>query len=308
MTETPVDTDAAPPTGGDAIPTRCGYVAIVGPPNVGKSTLMNAIVGERLSIVTSKPHTTRSRVLGIITDPNRAVQVIFQDTPGIVREPRYRLQEAMMTQIARSLEDANVVLAMYDYEGRDPDIVELTNTTVAASGKPVITVVNKIDKAKADVDISGFPEGAMGISALRGVGMRELGDAIAEKLPQSPYLYPEETLADQPERFFVAELIRETIFDKMRKEVPYTTAVAIDQFTERSPKDYIAASILVDRDSQKGIMIGKGGAMLKEIGRISRGKIEEFLERGVFLELFVKVKKDWMKKDSDLRELGYLES
>ena len=307
MTDTPVGLPLASEAEDGSI-TRCGYAAIVGPPNVGKSTLMNAIVGERLSIVTPKPHTTRARVLGIISDPNRRVQVIFQDTPGIVKEPRYRLQEAMMAQISKSLEDADVVLAMYDYGKRDADLVALTRAMVEGTGKPVVHVVNKIDLADGEVDLAGYPEGAFGISALHGVHMRELGDRIAEHLPPGPYLYPEDTLADQPERFFVAELIRETIFDKMRKEVPYTTAVAIDEFVERSPKDYIAASILVDRDSQKGIMIGKGGSMLKEIGRLSRAKVEEFLEREVFLELFVKVKKDWMKKDADLRELGYLES
>ncbi len=306
MTEIPIDTEPRPDPASESA-TRCGYVAIVGPPNVGKSTLMNAIIGERLSIVTPKPHTTRARVLGIITDPNRQAQVIFQDTPGIVREPRYRLQEAMMAQISRSLEDADVILAMYDYAERDPDVVSLARELVESARKPVIHAVNKIDLAKGDVDLNGFPEGALPISALRGVNMRELGDRIAGELPTGPYLYPEDTLADQPERFFVAELIRETIFDKMRKEVPYTTAVQVDEFIERSPKDYIAASILVDRDSQKGIVIGKGGSMLKEIGRLSREKIEGFLERGVFLELFVKVKKDWMKKDADLRELGYLE-
>ena len=299
-----------PATGDDEVvkPTRCGYVAIVGPPNVGKSTLMNSLVGERLSIVTPKPHTTRTRVLGIITDPNRQVQVIFLDTPGIVPEPRYKLQEAMIRQIDRSLEDADLVLAMFDYSRRDKDAVERTVNLAQRAGKPVVHILNKIDTAGADdPDMSLYPEGTIPLSALKGLNLLPLGDAISDALPLGPYLYPEDTLADQPERFFVAELIRETIFEKTKKEIPYTTAVCIDEFVERQPKDFIRATILVDRDSQKGIMIGKGGAMLKEIGRLSRQKIETFLERGVYMELFVKVKKDWMKKDSDLRELGYLE-
>ena len=289
-------------------PTKCGYVAIVGPPNVGKSTLMNALVGERLSIVTPKPHTTRTRVLGIITDPNRQVQVIFLDTPGMVLEPKYRLQVAMTQHIDRSLEDADVVLAIFDCERPDPAAVERTVNLVTAVGKPVVYVLNKIDTLMdGEPDMSAYPEGTIPISGLKELNLPALGDAISAALPIGPYLYPEDTLADQPERFFVAELIRETIFEKMRKEIPYTTAVIIEEYVERQPKDFVRATILVDRDSQKGIVIGKGGAMLKTIGRISREKIETFLERGVYMELFVKVKKDWMKKDIDLRELGYME-
>jgi len=287
--------------------TKCGYVTIVGPPNVGKSTLMNALVGERLSIVTPKPHTTRGRVLGIITDPNRQTQVIFLDTPGMVERPRYRLQEAMVRQIRRSLDDADVVLAMFDYEKHDPAIIARTIELAEQVEKPVVYVLNKIDLAPDEADLEPYPEGTLAISALHQVNLAPLGGRITEHLPHGPYLYPPETLADQPERFFVAELIRETIFDLMKQEIPYTTAVAIDDFVERHPKDYVRATILVDRDSQKGIMIGKKGAQLKEIGRRSREKIETFLERGVYLELYVKVKKDWMKKDADLKELGYLD-
>ena len=247
-------------------------------------------------------------MLGIITDPNRQVQVIFLDTPGMVLEPKYRLQVAMTQHIDRSLEDADVVLAIFDCERPDPAAVERTVNLVAAIGKPVVYVLNKIDTLRdEDPDMSAYPEGTIPISGLKRVNLLALGDAISSSLPVGPYLYPEDTLADQPERFFVAELIRETIFEKMRKEIPYTTAVIIEEYVERQPKDFVRATILVDRDSQKGIVIGKGGAMLKTIGRISREKIEAFLERGVYMELFVKVKKDWMKKDTDLRELGYME-
>ena len=287
--------------------TRCGYVAIVGAPNSGKSTLMNALVGERLSIVTPKPHTTRNRVLGIITDPNRKAQVIFLDTPGFIREPRYRLQEVMAGQITRSLHDCDVVLALFDLEKDDPNIRKNILRAVEESGKPAIFLLNKVDAVESEPDYSLYPDGAIAISALHELNLGPLGDAIAAHLPVGPYLYPPETIAEQPERFFVAELIRETIFEQMKLEVPYTTAVGIDEFVERDPKDFIHATILVDRDSQKGIMIGKGGAQLKRIGQFSRSKIEEFLGRPVYLELHVRVKRDWMKQDSALRDLGYLE-
>jgi len=283
-------------------------VAIIGPPNVGKSTLMNALVGERLSIVTPKPHTTRTRVLGIITDPHRNAQVVFLDTPGMVEAPRYRLQEAIARQIERSLRDADVALAMFDYSWADPATITRTTRLARSTGKPVVHVLNKIDLARTQLDLSAYPEGTIPISALHGANMRALGDAIAEKLPEGPFLYPPDTLAMQPERFFVAELIRETVFELTKKEVPYTSAVAVEQFVERRPKDYVQATILVDRDSQRGIMIGRKGERLKKIGAVSRKKVEEFLGRPVYLELFVKVKPDWMKRESDLRELGYLEA
>jgi len=315
--EGPAAPDAATPVASvpqpeEEQPTRCGYVAIVGQPNVGKSTLMNSLVGERLSIVTPKPHTTRTRVLGIITDPNRRAQVIFLDTPGMVETPRYRLQEAMANVIRRSMRDSDVVLALFDYTRPDPDLVARTVELVRGAGKPTIYAVNKIDLAPGELDMSPYPEGTLPISALFELNMPALGDAITAKLPLGPYLYPLDALADQPERFFVAELIRETIFEEMDKEIPYTTAIAIEQFIERHAelpgrKDYINATILVDHDSQKGIMIGKGGAKLKRIGRLSREKIERFLERPVYLELYVKVKRDWMKREADLRELGYLD-
>ena len=299
------------PTHGPLLPedtpgTRCGYVAIIGPPNVGKSTLMNALIGERLSIVTPKPHTTRTRVLGIVTDPNRQVQVIFLDTPGMVDSPRYRLQEAMVGQIHRSLEDADAVLAMFDYTKTGPTLIEHTIRLAASADAPAIYVLNKIDLARDDPDMAHYPDGTIPVSALHEINLAPLAAAITEALPWGPYLYPKEALADQPERFFVAELIRETIFDQMRKEIPYTTAVAIDDFVEREPKHLVSATILVDHDSQKGIMIGRSGRQLKRIGQLSREKIEAFLEHPVYLELYVKVKRDWIKKDKDLRDLGYL--
>jgi GTP-binding protein Era len=286
---------------------RCGYIAIVGPPNTGKSTLMNSLVGERLSIVTPKPHTTRTRVLGIITDPNRNTQAIFLDTPGMVAAPRYRLQETMVEHIHRSIRDADVILAMFDYTKPDPSLIQHTVDLATVPDKATVFVVNKVDLAEKAVDLSLYPEGTIPISALHELNLRPLGDAITEHLPVGPFLYPPETIAQQPERFFVAELIRETIFLCMKEEIPYTTAVVVDQFIERTPKDFINVSILVDRDSQKGIMIGKKGEQLKQIGQQSRAKIEEFLGRPVYLELYVKVKRDWMKKDGELRDLGYLE-
>jgi GTPase len=291
----------------DSEQTRCGYVAIVGAPNTGKSTLMNALIGERLSIVTPKPHTTRNRVLGIITDPNVQAQVIFLDTPGLILKPRYRLQEAMVGQIDRSLVDCDVVLALLDYERPEPSLIGMIDKFVEKSGKPAVYVLNKVDLAKEEVDLSEYPEGTLAISALQHLNLGALGVAITEHLPVGPYLYPPDSISDQPERFFVAEFIRETIFDEMRMEIPYTTAVSIDDFTERKPKDFIRATILVDRESQKGIMIGKNAVQLKRIGQLSRQKIEEFLGREVYLELHVGVKRDWMKKDASLRDLGYLD-
>ena len=287
--------------------TRCGYAAIVGAPNSGKSTLMNAIVGERLSIVTSKPHTTRGRVLGIITDPNLAAQVIFLDTPGLIAEPRYRLQEVMVNEVRRSLVDSDVVLVLFDYAQDRLETREQLAELARESGKPLVHVLNKIDLASGEPDLSDYPEGTIPISALMGANLAPLGQAIAKSLPAGPYLYPPDALADQPERFFAAEFVRETVFDETREEIPYTTAVRVDEFIERQPKDYISATILVDRDSQKGIIIGKGGGQLKRIGQISRRKIEEFIGRSVYLELHVRVKRDWMKQDSALRDLGYLE-
>ncbi len=287
--------------------TKCGYVAIVGAPNVGKSTLLNCLIGEHLSIVTPKPHTTRTRVMGIVTDPNRQVQAIFLDTPGMVESPRYRLQDAMVGEIDRSLTDADAVLAIFDCGRANPEIVSRTVELAATSQAPVIHLLNKIDLARDEPDMSMFPEGTIPISALHQLNMSKVGDAISEVVPPGPYLYPPDALADQPERFFVAELIRETIFDQMRKEIPYTAAVAIDDFVEREPKHLVSATILVDHDSQKGIMIGRGGKQLKSIGQVSRKKIEAFLGHPIYLELYVKVKRDWIKKDKDLRELGYLD-
>jgi GTP-binding protein Era len=225
----------------------------------------------------------------------------------MVETPRYRLQEAMVTQIERSLRDADIALALFDYSQPDGPIINRTVQLARSTGKRCIFALNKIDLATDELDLSPYPEGTIPISALEQINMRSLGDAIAERLPEEPFLYPPDVLATQPERFFVAELVRETVFDLTRKEVPYTSAVAVEQFIERRPKDYVQATIYVEHDSQKGIMIGHRGAHLKRIGEVSRRKIEEFLGRPVYLELYVKVKQDWMKRDSDLRELGYLE-
>ncbi len=225
----------------------------------------------------------------------------------MVEAPRYRLQEAMAAQIERSLRNADVALALFDYSRPDQPLIQRAVDLAQGTGKPAVYVVNKIDLAEAEVDLSAYPVGTIPISALHEINLRTVGDAIYECLPEEPFLYPPDVLATQPERFFVAELVRETVFDLTREEVPYTSAVAVEQFVERQPKDYVQATIYVDRDSQKGIMIGQRGARLKKIGQISRSKIEEFLGRPVYLDLYVKVKRDWMKKDSDLRELGYLE-
>lgn len=297
----------------DEGPTRSGYVAILGKPNVGKSTLFNALVGERLSIVTPKPQTTRQRVLGIAT--GRACQMIFLDTPGML-DPKYRLQEAMARHVERSVNDADVLLVMLDAAHFDGSFDAQVQRALGRSRVSNVVALNKIDRvskeeaARMEDELRGRlldADAAVPVSALYGINVDVLRAAVEERLPLGPYLYPPEMIADQPERFFVAELIREGIFTALHQEVPYSAAVKIEEFKDREKgKTYISAVIFVERESQKGIVIGAKGTMLKRIGRGVRPHIEAFLDRPVYLELWVKVRGNWRKKDSDLREFGYL--
>jgi len=282
-------------------------VALIGKPNVGKSTLMNALVGRKLSIVTAKPQTTRHRILGILSEDD--YQVIFLDTPGIVN-PRYRLQEAMMHSVTDAINDADLLLFMADATQDRPDTISLDHI----GNRPALLVINKMDLinrevalplVKAYTELRAF-EGIIPISALKAQNLDLLRKAIIERLPEGPPFYPKDMISEHPERFFVAEIVREKIFEQFRQEVPYSTQVNIVSYEERpDKKDFINAEIVVERDSQKGILIGKGGSALKRIGTAARTDIEAFLDKPVFLQLHVKVRDSWRNKDTFLRSYGY---
>lgn len=286
---------------------RSGYVALVGKPNVGKSTLMNALVGRKLSIVTSKAQTTRHRVLGILSDDDS--QIIFLDTPGII-QPRYKLQESMMHAVGGALQDADLAVFLAEATREDPDALSLEKL----GGTPAILAINKMDLVpqekvlplvEAYLEQRDFDE-VIPISALNGHNLDALLAAIKERLPLGPPFYPKEMISEHPERFFITEIIREKIFERYRQEIPYSTTVNIVTYEERPDgKDLIDAEIVVERQTQKGILIGKGGQALKRVGMEARKDIEDFLGRGVFLKLFVKVRDDWRNRDTLLRSYGY---
>ncbi len=292
-------------------PVRVGYVALVGKPNVGKSTLANALLRFKLPIVTPKPQTTRHRVLGILSEPG--CQVILLDTPGLI-QPRYALQAAMMRAAERAIAEADVVVCLLDASApvQEDDLDTIAN--LRARNKIVLIALNKIDlvpKASLLPVIAQlaqqFPEAEIiPISALQHHGLDELKQAILQRLPEGVPLYPEDQVTEHPERFFVAEIIREKIFERYGEEIPYATAVGIDEFKERPEgKDFISARIVVERPSQKAILIGKGGQALKALGKAARLEIEQFLGRPVFLKLWVAVREKWRSDDTLLREYGY---
>jgi GTP-binding protein Era len=287
---------------------KSGYVSIIGKPNVGKSTLLNRLIDVKLSIVSSKPQTTRHRVLGILTEGD--YQCYFLDTPGLI-SPHYELQKVMMDQIKRAVDDADVILWMIDpWHTREDETHALVRSLTK---KSIICCINKVDlvaksrilpiiKAIENMNI----ENIVPVSALTGDGVQNLKQVLFAHLPEGPFLYPTEDISDSPERFFVAEIIREQVFNQFSKEVPYASCVVIDEFKEREKgKNYIRALIYVERESQKGILIGKHGAALKKVGADARRQIEEFLGRAVYLELWVKVKPKWRKDKKFLKEIGY---
>ena len=293
---------------------RTGYVAIVGEPNVGKSTLMNALIGQKISIVTSKPQTTRHRILGILT--GERYQIVFLDTPGLLK-PRYLLHEAMMGFARSAMEDADLILYMIQtsdsLKGGGSEH-EVGLQFLRTSTKPVFLVINKIDLVKRE-EILGmiglysekypFKE-IFPISALNLDGTAELLQSIVNELPAHPPFYPVDIVSEHKERFFVSEIIREKIFETFRDEIPYSTTVDIVEFREQAGrKDVVHAEIYVERDSQKGILIGKQGKALKQLGELARKEIEDFLGRPVFLELHVKVREKWREKQEWLKRLGY---
>lgn len=299
MTEHPVKTAAE---------FRAGICAIVGLPNVGKSTLLNQLIGERLSIVTHKAQTTRQRLLGIYSD--HLHQAVFVDTPGLL-EPRYALHESMQAEAERARTDADVLVYVVDV-GWDRSRAH-AGGYICPRGVPSILCLNKMDRLPRDglADLESGQSGpgtwhtTVRTTATSGAGVEDLRRAILDLLPESPPLYPADEIAAAPVRFFAAELIRETCFEELADEIPYATAVQIDTFRETGDPVYVAALIYVEKESQKGIVIGRGGSMIKTIGRRSREKIEQLIDRPVYLDLRVKVIPNWRRRPGSLKLLGY---
>lgn len=290
---------------------RCGYAAILGKPNVGKSTLLNSILDFKLSIVTPKPQTTRHRILGIYNDASS--QVIFLDTPGLI-SPKYKLHEFLNLAAKSAASDADVLLMLLDAREASADELATLPVDLSHFAKPIVLCLNKIDLMEKNallpkIDaLSKLPflREIVPISALKKDGTDRLLACLQAYLPASPPLYPPDQLSVAPERFFASELIREKIFLRFGDEVPYSTAVLIEEFIERpGKKDYIRARVLVERESQKAILIGKGGRALKAVGSAARQAIEAMLERPIFLELIVSVRPKWRQSERELRRLGY---
>lgn len=288
---------------------RAGFVSIVGKPNVGKSTLMNRMVGERLSIITAKAQTTRHRIMGMINGPD--FQIVYSDTPGILK-PQYELHKSMMRFVKDSLEDADVVLFVTElndtYSPEDESLGLLRRTEA-----PVLLLINKVDQAKGNEvvdkikewEASGLATEVIPVSALENLNIAKVFDAIISRLPQHPPFFPKDELTDKPEKFFAAEIIREKIFLNYKKEVPYSTEVVIESFKEEEEIIRIRAEIYVERQTQKGIIIGKAGESLKKVGMQARADMEAFFAKQVHLETFVKVQADWRKKELSLNRFGY---
>lgn len=290
--------------------TRSGFVAIIGKPNVGKSTLLNTFIGEELSIVTPKPQTTRNCITGIYTKDS--VQIVFIDTPGIL-EPKYQLQYFMKREIESSFPESDIVLLMVDASKYEPDELTyiISGEFKQLSKKKTIIVLNKIDRIdKAETlhiisDISSrfnfceiFP-----VSAKKKFNTDELLSSIVSYLPEGEFYFDDDIIASQPEKFFVSEIIRGEIMKLLKDELPFSVFVEVDEFKEREKgKEYIRISLILDKDSQKKIIIGKSGSMLKKIGSLSRKKVEEFLHKEVYLDIFVKVRKNWKDDNNFLKE------
>lgn len=287
---------------------KAGFVNIFGKPNAGKSTLLNAILGERLAIISPKVQTTRHRIKGIVTEPG--YQIIFSDTPGII-SPKYKLQEKMMDAVKSALEDADVALLLVDINDDYQAAHELFDTLKLKV--PALVLLNKIDQAKkTKIEIvqqffSGkeYCKKVLPISALQQIGVEQVIPEVLNYLPESAPFFGEDELTDLPTRFFVAEMVREKIFELYQEEIPYHTTVQIREFKEKSTLTKISADIIVQRETQKMILLGEKGSMIKKLGTQSRISIEQFLNRKVFLELFVKVRPKWRDNDLFLKEYGY---
>jgi GTP-binding protein Era len=288
---------------------KSGFVNIVGSPNVGKSTLMNRLVGEKLSIVTSKAQTTRHRILGIVN--TEETQIVFSDTPGVVNSA-YKLHDSMMGYVNASISDADVLLFITDIKETEMNHKE-TLERIQKLEVPVLCLINKMDlsdqdkvKEKLDYWQSRLPNAnVFPISALHGFNIDGVWEQILANIPESPPYFDKDAISDRPMRFFISEMIREKIFIHCKKEIPYSTQVEIEEYIEEENIVRIRALIIVERDSQKGIIIGKGGEMLKRVGRESRIEMESFIDKKVFLETFVKVDKDWRGSEQKLKKYGY---
>jgi GTP-binding protein Era len=292
---------------------QSGFVNILGKPNVGKSTLMNALVGERLSIITSKAQTTRHRILGIVNGDN--FQIVFSDTPGIIK-PNYKMQESMMSFVRSSLEDADIFLYLSEIKDKldnQPDELKLILNQTEI---PVLLLLNKTDLVKDESMEYHFEHWKIdqpnveirAISALNNEDVAGVLNWILEKLPESEPYFPKDALTDKPERFFVEEIIREKILINYQQEIPYSCEVVVETFKEEEHIIRIRAEIYVNRKTQKPIVIGKGGEMLKKVGIAARADMEQFFGKHVHVELFVKVKENWRDDDSMLKRLGYQSS
>lgn len=291
---------------------KSGFVNIVGNPNVGKSTLMNDLVGERLSIITSKAQTTRHRIVGIVNTDD--YQIVFSDTPGVLK-PSYKMQEAMREFSEGALTDADILLYVTDVVENPEKNADFLDK-VSKEKVPVLLVINKVDLLKGNEELdtivdrwhTRLPNAEIfPISAKLGFNTAALMDRIVSLLPVSPPYYGKDALTDKPARFFVTEIIREKLLTHLEKEVPYSVEVVVEKFDETDASIHIMAVVYVERDSQKGIIIGKGGTMLRRIGTEARKDIEKFFGKHVYLELFVKVEKDWRNRENKLRSFGYIE-
>lgn len=287
---------------------KAGFVSIFGRPNAGKSTLLNALMGEKLAIVSPKVQTTRHRIKGIITEKD--YQVIFSDTPGII-EPKYKLHEKMMHAVKTALEDADLGLLLVDINENWEEVNAVFESLQLKV--PAIVVINKLDEAdktkkeRAFAFFGGknYGKEIIGISALKGLHIDELKQAIIKYLPEGEPFFAEDEMTDLPTRFFVAEMIREKIFNLYQEEIPYHTTVIVHEFKQKSTLIKIVADIIVQRETQKGILLGEGGKMIRQLGTESRKDIEQFVGSKVFLELFVKVRPKWRDNDFMLKEYGY---
>ena len=284
--------------------SRSGIVTVVGKPNAGKSTLLNRIVGQKLSITSAKPQSTRDRVVGIHTEGD--VQMIILDTPGLL-EPRYALQRSMRQAALAALEDADVIIHVADgTEGPPPSLVQAAALDTPPRA-PVLLAINKSDaltRGQREALAAAEPQ-AYFVSAIDGDGVDALLRAAAERLPESPFLYPEDEISTQSMRFFVSELVRETALEQLEDEVPYSVACEVEEFREAQKPVYIRAVIFVERDSQKAILIGSKGSRIRDIGRIARGKIEELVGASVYLDLRVKVLANWRRNAHSMKRFGY---
>ena len=288
---------------------KSGYVNIIGKPNVGKSTLMNQLVGEKISIITSKAQTTRHRILGIVNGED--FQIVFSDTPGIIRNPAYKMHEIMNQFINVALIDADLILFVVDIT--DKKVEEKTIERLKATEIPVFVLINKIDLSdqqgveqavafweKELPTATVFP-----ISAQHNANIQNVFEHILTKLPECPPYFPKDELTDKSMRFFITEIIREKILLNYQQEIPYSVQVEVDSYEESEHRIVIRSTIYVARESQKAILIGKGGAAIKKLGMQARADIEEFTGKKIFLELFVKVDKDWRDNEAELKRFGY---